>query len=191
MNLLIGLGDAYSTDAAHAFEAAAIDNGIDVCTKAEYEAGSLDMKTPIKQIIDNRCCLVTVLFGQSQDISSLLFEGRRQNYDGEWLIPDTANAYIDAITTNLRRKHLDEPSIHKLLRGMLEYKFKNCCSCSYIQRIDLIAMPFYAVFYNHVRVLLMYTQRMTSTQNPKPDNVFHHLRYIYVATQESEERQIP
>ena len=62
-NVLVGVGDPYSTVAAKSFESAAIDKQIDVCTKANYEPGSSDMTAPIKQIIDNRCCLVTVIFG--------------------------------------------------------------------------------------------------------------------------------
>ena len=123
MNLLIGLGDVYSTDLAEAFKAAATDNEIDVCTTANYDAGSSNMKAPIKEIIDNKCCLVTVLFGQIQDISSLLLEAHRQNYAGEWILPDSAKTYADAVTITLR-KHLDESSIHKLLRGMFECKIK-------------------------------------------------------------------
>ena len=115
-NVLVGVGDPYSTAAAKAFESAAIDNQIDVCTKANYETGSLNMKTPIEQIIDNRCCLVTVVFGQSQDISSLLLEAHRQNYAGEWIIGENVMGSLDTIVNDLS-KHLDEASTHKLLRG--------------------------------------------------------------------------
>ena len=117
VNLLIGLGDAYSTDSAKAFETAAIDNDIDICTKATYETGSSDMRATIKQIIDDRCCLVTVLFGQLQDISSLLLAAHKQNYAGELVMPDAANIFLAPVVSYLR-KYLDESSIHRLLRGM-------------------------------------------------------------------------
>ena len=113
------MGDPYSSDAAKAFELAANDNQIDVCTKANYEAGSLDMGTPIKQIMDNKCCLVTVVFGQTQDLSSLLLEAHRQNYAGEWIMGDNIVGSLDTIVNDLN-KHLDESATHKLLRGMFE-----------------------------------------------------------------------
>ena len=116
VNVLVGVGDPYSTDAAKAFEMAAKDNQIDVCTKANYEAGSLDMTTPIKQIIDSRCCLVTMVFGQTQDISSLLLEAHKQRYAGEWIMGDNAMGSVDTIVNNLNT-HLDEHATYKLLRG--------------------------------------------------------------------------
>ena len=118
-NVLAGVGDPYSTAAAKAFESAAIDNQIDVCTKANYEAGSSDMTAPIKQIINKRCCLVTVVFGQTQDVSSLLLEAHRQNYAGEWIMGDSVMRSLDTIVNNLN-KHLDEGSTHRLLRGMFD-----------------------------------------------------------------------
>ena len=114
-NILVGVGDPYSTAAAKAFEIAAKDNKIDVCTKANYEPGS-DMRMPIKQIMDNRCCLATVVFGQTQDVSSLLLEAHRQNYAGEWIIGENVMGSLDTIVNDLS-KHLDEASTHKLLRG--------------------------------------------------------------------------
>ena len=75
------------------------------------------MQKAIKQIVDNRCCLVTVLFGQPQDISSILLEAHRQNYAGEWVLPDAVNIFLVPVVSVLR-KHLDEPSIQRLLRGM-------------------------------------------------------------------------
>ena len=78
------------------------------------------MQEPIKQIMDNRCCVATVLYGQVQDVSMLLLEAHRRNYAGEWIIAESVN-YVDGIFVNLR-KHLDESSIHRLLRGMFEWK---------------------------------------------------------------------
>ena len=120
-NVLVGVGDPYSTAAAKAFESAAIDNQIDVCTKANYEAGSSDMAAPIRQIINNRCCRVTVVFGQTQDLSSLLLEAHRQNYAGEWIMGDNIMGSLDTIVNDLNNNHLDEISTHRLLRGMFEF----------------------------------------------------------------------
>ena len=116
--MLIGAGDAYSTDVAKAFETAAIESGIDVCTKATYQAGSTDMRAPIKQIMDNSCCLVTVLFGQTQDISSLLLEADRHHYMGEWIMSENVMATLDGVVNNLKN-NLDEPAAHQLMRGMV------------------------------------------------------------------------
>ena len=128
--MLIGAGDAYSTDVAKAFETAAIESGIDVCTKATYQAGSTDMRAPIKQIMDNSCCLVTVLFGQTQDISSLLLEADRHHYMGEWIMSENVMATLDGVVADLKN-YLDEPSIHKLLRGTRKFIFRdNLHHCS-------------------------------------------------------------
>ena len=116
---MIGVGDAFSTSGAADFESEAKSNGIDICMKANYEPGSSDMKAPIKRIMENRCCLVTVLFGQDQDIASLLLEAHRHKYTGEWVISENVIGGLEDIIKNLR-KHLDEPSIHELLRGMLK-----------------------------------------------------------------------
>ena len=120
INILVGVGDPYSFDAANAFEAAAIDNKIYVCTKVNYQPGSLDMAKPIKQIIDDRCCQVTVVFGQPQDISSLLLEAHKQRYAGEWIMGDDVMGSLATIVNHLR-KHLDEDKITKLLTGMCKF----------------------------------------------------------------------
>ena len=112
----MGVGDSYSVAGADAFEAAAIENGIDVCTKTNYEANSLDMKATIKGIMDKICCLVTVVFGQPQDISSLLLEAHAQGYTGEWIMGDSILDASDTIFNSLK-KHLGERPSHKLLRG--------------------------------------------------------------------------
>lgn len=118
-NLLIGSGDPYSTAGIKAFETAAIENGIDVCTKAVYEAGSTDMHAPIKKIMENSCCRVTVLFGQSQDLASLLLEAHNQKYDGEWIMGENIMGALDDVVKDLEN-HLDESSIHELLRGQFD-----------------------------------------------------------------------
>ena len=117
VNVLVGVGDPYSTDAAKAFESAAIDSKIRVCAKVNYEAGSLDMEEPIKQIMDSRCCLVTVVFGQTQDISSLLLEAHQQHYSGEWIMGDNVMGSLDTVVNHLS-EHLDEDDMTKLLTGM-------------------------------------------------------------------------
>ena len=112
----MGVGDSFSTSGAAVFESEAKSNGIDICLKTNYEPGSSDMKAPIKRLMENRCCLVTVLFGQDQDIASLLLEAHRQKYTGEWVMSDIILDSLDRIIINLKQ-HLDESSIHKLLRG--------------------------------------------------------------------------
>ena len=62
-NVLIGLGDPYSTGGADAFEKAAKAREIDVCKKSRYLAGSGDMAAAIEEIIAKKCCRVTVVFG--------------------------------------------------------------------------------------------------------------------------------
>ena len=106
-NVLIGAGDPYSTATTKAFGLAAIDNQINVCTKASYEAGSSDMAAPIEQIINNRCCLVTAVLGQTQDLSSLFLEAHRQNYAGEWIMGDNIMGSLDTIVNDLNN-HLAE-----------------------------------------------------------------------------------
>ena len=77
------------------------------------------MVKPIKQVAASSC-LVTVLFGQTQDISSLLLEAHKKRYAGELLIPDNFDAQVEQVIINLQ-EHLDDvSSIHGLLRGMVE-----------------------------------------------------------------------
>ena len=120
------------------------DNQLDVCTVANYNAGSLDMQEPIKQIMDNRCCVATVLYGQVQDVSMLLLEAHRRNYAGEWIIAESVN-YVDGIFVNLR-KHLDESTIHRLLRGMFEWKLNRPVLPIHLASM-LILMPYCALFH--------------------------------------------
>ena len=111
--------------------------------KANYEPGSSDMKAPIKRLMENKCCLVTVLFGQDQDIASLLLEAHRQKYTGEWVVSENVIDGLDGIITNLR-KHLDESSMHKLLRGMLKYISKVVTSHRHIYvLVTLVRMIIY------------------------------------------------
>ena len=131
--------------------AAKKDNQLDVCTVANYNAGSLDMQEPIKQIMDNRCCVATVLYGQIQDVSTLLLEAHKQNYTGEWIIPDSVN-YVEGIFVNLR-KHLDESTINRLLRGMFKWKLNRPVLPIHLASM-LILMPYCALFHHDNRVLL-------------------------------------
>ena len=124
VNILLGAGDAYSTDVALAFEKAAKNVGIDVCTKATYQAGSGDMQAPIKEIMDNSCCLVTVLFAQTQDIASLLLEAHKQHYTGEWIMSENVIATLDGIVAHLKN-HMDDRSVQKLLRGRCKFTLRD------------------------------------------------------------------
>ena len=114
---MIGEGDPYSTGGANAFEKAAEEKQIDVCTMAKYAPGSRkSSKEAIKEIIDKKCCLATVVFGQSQDLTSLFLEAHEQGYAGEWIVGDIS---FDGIVNDLKT-HLPESSVHELLRGMYE-----------------------------------------------------------------------
>ena len=127
VNILLGDGDAYSTDVALAFEKAAKKVGIDVCTKASYNAGSVavedkrPMKAPIEKIMGNSCCLVTVLIAQTKDISSLLLEAHRQKYPGEWIMSENTLSSLDGIIADLKQHNMTDDSIQKLLRGLFEF----------------------------------------------------------------------
>ena len=127
-NVLRGLGDAFSTAGAKAFELAATQSGIEVLTSVAYESGSTDMQAPIKKIMDDKRCLVIVVFGQTQDISSLLLEAHRQHYTGEWIVSENIIGSLDGIVNNMKN-HLDEPSIHKLLRGALLSSLHESLQC--------------------------------------------------------------
>ena len=122
-NVLSGVGDPYSSSAAIAFEQEAKKKEIDVCTKAEYNAGSDDMSKAIKQIIDNNCCLATVIFGQSKDLALLLVEGQKQGYAGEWIIGNNIVSSLDTVVKHMRA-HIDEAATHKLLGGVCEVCFE-------------------------------------------------------------------
>ena len=121
-NVLIGLGDPYSTAGAAAFESAAREKGINVCTKARYVSGSSGMsssgvKGAITQIIENRCCLATVVFGKPEDLASLFLEANEQRYAGEWIVGDPVATSFDIVEKELKKKGLDEKSIQSLLTG--------------------------------------------------------------------------
>ena len=118
-NVLIGLGDPYSTAGAQAFGLAAREKQMDVCTKVNFVSGSGDMEAAIKDIFDKKCCRVTVVFGQTQDLTSLFLEAHKQHYNGEWVVGDELLVNSDGIVKDLKRQ-LPEPSVHELLRGMLE-----------------------------------------------------------------------
>ena len=115
-NVLIGLGDPYSTGGADAFEKAAKAKQIDVCKKSRYLAGSGDMAAAIEEIIAKKCCRVTVVFGQAQDLASLFLEAHKQHYPGEWIVGESLVASLDGVVNELKT-HLPEPAVHELLQG--------------------------------------------------------------------------
>ena len=122
---MIGSGDPYSSAGAKAFELAAIDSKMDICAKATYQPGSTNMEAPIKEITDNNCCLVTVVFAQTQDLASLLLEAHKQNYAGEWVMGKNIMGSFDGVLKDLKNS-LDGPSIQKVLRGKF-YALQNAC----------------------------------------------------------------
>ena len=89
-----------------------------MCKKAKYESGSVDMRAAIKQIMDNRCCMVTAVFGQAQDLASLFLEAHVQDYAGEWIVGDGVMADVDDLVKHLKKHLKHDSSVHKLLRGM-------------------------------------------------------------------------
>lgn len=96
---------------------AARNEDISICRQTKYVHQSGDMSATMKEIIENRCCSVTVLFGQSDDLAALFVEAYKQNYAGEWVVPDLPTRY------NGLRKHIKDllqpnMDINKVLRGM-------------------------------------------------------------------------
>ena len=123
--VLFSKDDPYSDGAARAFSSAAAANQIEVCKEVQYGNETRKQKEPIKEaireIMENRCCLVTVVFGQSSDLASILLEAHKQNYVGEWVMGDSIKISLGTIANDLKQ-HLDDPSsIHKLLRGMFQF----------------------------------------------------------------------
>ena len=118
VNVLVGSGDPFSTGAAKAFELAAIESQIDVCNKATYTAGSGDMRQAIQQIVGKKCCLVTMVFGQDQDLISLFLEAQKQGYVGEWVVGHNVVSSRDFIIKELMKNNLTARSVHEFLRGM-------------------------------------------------------------------------
>ena len=127
-NLVIAEGDSYSTAGGKAFESAAIASQIDVCTKVSFQSASTNVKPVIKEIMDNRCCLVTVVFGKTQDLASLLLEAHKQNYDGEWVMGDNIKGSLDTVVNDLK-KNLEPSSVHELLTGMFDLILKEVSRC--------------------------------------------------------------
>ena len=122
-NVLIGLGDPYSIGGAEAFEKAAKDKQIDICKKSRYLASSGDMEPVIEEIIAARCCRVTVVFGQAQDLASLFLEAHRQNFDGEWIVGESLVGLVDDVVNELKT-HLPEAEVHKSLQGMYAFAWQ-------------------------------------------------------------------
>ena len=116
-NVLIGMGDSYSSAGAAAFEKAAKKNGINVCSKSTYEPNSADMEITIQDMMSKRCCLLTVLFAQPKDIVSILFEAHKQHYAGEWLMGDTVIDSHIYIVDELEKKLRSTSAAYALMRG--------------------------------------------------------------------------
>ena len=122
--MLVGKGDAYSTGGAEEFLKEASSRNIDVCTRAEYVHLSQDMSAAMKKIIDNRCCTVTVVFGQRTDLAPLFVEAYHQNYAGEWFVGDAVVGVIDILMQDMqsisRRKGrgMSHSQVQEALRGM-------------------------------------------------------------------------
>ena len=116
-NVLIGEGDSYSSAGAAAFQKAAKKNGINVCMTSSYTHNSADMEDTIHDIMDERCCLLTVVFAQPKDIVSILLEAHRQHYAGEWLMGETVIDSQTYITTELKKRLGDTSAVYPLMRG--------------------------------------------------------------------------
>ena len=82
------------------------------------------MKAAIEGIMNKRCCRVNVVFAQAKDLTSLFLEAHKQRYAGEWVVGESIVGALDGIVTDLRR-HLAEPSVHELLRGMHEFTLED------------------------------------------------------------------
>ena len=86
------------------------------------------MEAAIQQIMDNRCCAVTVVFGQSQDLASIFVEAQAQSYAGEWVVGDNILDSYDVIVNEMK-KHLAEPVVHKFMRGLCRIMLKASNDC--------------------------------------------------------------
>ena len=111
------MDDPYSFGGAKAFETAAGKKQINVCKEARYVSGAADVKAPVQEIIAERCCRVTIVFGQAQDLAAIFLEAHRQNYEGEWVVSETIVSSLDGIVADLKT-HLPEDEVHKLLEGI-------------------------------------------------------------------------
>ena len=80
-------------------------------------SGAADVKAPVQEIIAERCCRVTIVFGQAQDLAAIFLEAHRQNYEGEWVVSETIVSSLDGIVADLKT-HLLEDEVHKLLEGI-------------------------------------------------------------------------
>ena len=117
-NVLIGVRSSYSSAGADAFMEAAKKNGIDVCAESIYE-DSRDIPDAISEIIEERCCLLTVVFAHSEDIVKILVEAHRQLYTGEWLMGETIFDSQQSVTKGLKSS-LGDAEAYRLLRGRYE-----------------------------------------------------------------------
>ena len=100
---------------------------------------------------------MTVVFAQTQDISSLLLEAYRQRYAGEWIVGDSVLESLSTIVKILS-KHLDERAVNELLRGTFQL----------LQFTHIL---------NRIGLLQASTQRITKYT---PLDIVRIYRYIYV-----------
>ena len=91
--------------------------------KAKYFSGSGDMEAAIRKIIETNCCLLTVVFGQSEDLKSLFLEAYRQRYPGEWIVVNQTSLEnlardLEAEISSARDLQAQVASVNDLLQGM-------------------------------------------------------------------------
>ena len=94
-----------------------MQNKIDVCRKVTYRSGS-NVAAAMKKIIDKRCCLVTVVFGQARDLTALFLEAHAQHYTGEWIVGESVISSVDSIVQDLKKHLKTDSAVHELLQGM-------------------------------------------------------------------------
>ena len=115
--------DSYSFDGAKAFQIAAANENIDICS-VPYTANLADMSSTIKRLTSGDCgcsvcrCRVNVIFGQYRDLTALFLEAYAQSYKGEWVVGDNILGSADDLVKDLTNQLQDDSSVHKILRGM-------------------------------------------------------------------------
>ena len=187
-NVLIGVGDPFSTSAAEAFELAAIEKGIDVCAKVKYVAGSSDMTASIRQIVKEGCCQATVVFAQVQDLVSLFQEANTQRYVGQWIVGDNIVGSLADVVKDLKR-HLPEPAVHNLLRGTYDPIFSlagplRCICGSTVRQVGALAShysairhPFWIAFVHSYLVRSYVVGMFFPQRSPIPLIIYTHASY--------------
>ena len=116
-NVLVIVGDSYSSAGAAAFKNAAKKNGINVCMTSSYVPNSVDMKAAMQRIMDARCCFLTVVFAQPKDTVALLLAADKVHYSGEWLMGETVIDSDIEITKQLTNALGDTSEVYRLMKG--------------------------------------------------------------------------